>query len=215
MQQCLKFPPLMGVFLRFLLQATPFCLAAPVDGDDTPGLGLAGADWKGLRVAVRVGNTIASVRACALKVAGDDVEEYVYPLQYSGRTDVEAQAKFRKIRGALGFGAQASGHPPFIDAAQLAALPADSWAYVKLGPHVHLRSAGPDRRVVLVDFLASPKRERRGYAVALRFAGWLAVKEKLMVRLAVGGDNVAERTGYTSSGRRWAVSWAKNAEARL
>ena len=56
--------------LIFVLQAPPFCLAAPVDGDDTPGLDLAAADWKGLRETVRVGNTIAGVRACTLKVAG-------------------------------------------------------------------------------------------------------------------------------------------------
>ena len=94
------------------------------------GLGPGAADWKGLRETVRVGNTIAGVRACTLKVAG--AEEYVYPLHYSGRTNLEAEANFRRIRAALGFRAQASGHPPFIDAAQLAALPADSWAYVQV-----------------------------------------------------------------------------------
>ena len=58
------------IFLIFVLQAPPFCLAAPVDGDDTPGLDLAAAEWKGLREAVRVGNTIVGVRAYTLKVAG-------------------------------------------------------------------------------------------------------------------------------------------------
>ena len=80
----------------------------------------------------------------------------------------------------------------------MAALPTDSWAYVKLGPDVHLRSAGPDRRVLLVDFQSSSRPEGRGYSVALRFEGWLAVKEQLMVHLAVGGDNVAEYHGRFS-----------------
>ena len=60
----------------------------------------------GLEGAARGGPSRQHHRECAhLRAQGrDDVEEYVYPLQYSGRTDVEALANFRKIHGALGFG---------------------------------------------------------------------------------------------------------------
>ena len=105
------------------------------------GVRLADLDWVALTAAVAEGRTISDVRACRV-LGGAGAGEIVYPLHLSGSTPEAAAANFRKIRKELGFQADRSGHPPFIDHAQLGALPEGSWVFVRLADGVHLRQAG-------------------------------------------------------------------------
>jgi hypothetical protein len=104
------------------------CCAAPrTRAEDA--VKLSDLDWSSLTAAIAEGRTISGVRACKVK-GGSAAEEIVYPLHLSGSTPEAASTAFRKIRKDLGFSANPSGHPPFIDQAQLGALPKGSWFFV-------------------------------------------------------------------------------------